>query len=81
MLGDESVFVSVNTQDEADLVIFSEVGQINGFSKNKSYAFLATPGQSSQELPEDCLTINVLQIFPGLAGAISKTREKITPKE
>lgn len=77
VIGNETSHTYVENMNEADLVIFTEVCDIeSGYSKEKSYAHLQTSG-AIPHLPENCVT------FGGglldLINVINKAREKLKP--
>lgn len=62
----------VETQEEADLILFTEVRQIEkGFDKKKSYAFLKTQPGSHPEMPENVQVIADISL-PAICKAISE---------
>lgn len=82
IVGNETSHAYVENVNEADLVIFTEVRDIErGYNKDKSYAYLRTPGHNSLLLPENCTTIDALSIIPGLIDVIKIAREKLNPVE
>lgn len=80
IVGDETSHTYVESQAEADLVIFDEVRAIErGYDKEKSYAFLQMPGVKAPRLPDNCEVINALCILGGLIDVISKARLRLPP--
>ena len=82
IVGNETSHTYVENVNEADLVIFTEVRDIEkGYSKEKSYAYLQTSPHNSPRLPENCATIDALNILLGLIDVINQAREKLKPLE
>lgn len=80
IVGNESVFTFVESADEADLVIFTEIRDIErGYSNEKSYAVLSMFRKRAPSLPENCMIVDVLDILGGLIKAIKQAGEKLTP--
>lgn len=69
----------VETQEEADLVLFTEVRQIEkGFDKKKSYAFLKTQPGSHPEMPENVRVIADISL-PVICQSISEVAATLAP--
>jgi CheY-like chemotaxis protein len=83
ILGNESSHVYVENMDEADLVIFTEMRDVErGYNKEKSYAYLQIPGtERSPRLSENCQKIDALNIMAGLLNAITEARKGLKPLE
>jgi len=81
LIGNESSHVYVESQAEADLVIFTDVREIEqGYSKEKSYAYLKTTSQpGGPRLPDNCTVINTMSILVDLVGVITSAGQKLTP--
>ena len=80
IIGNESSHVYVEDVDGADLVIFTDVRDIEQtYNRKRTYAFLIMPGARKPALPDNCLIIDPLEILTGLIGAISGTRERLMP--
>lgn len=81
IIGNEPIFTYVEKDDEADLIIFTEIRDIEkGYSKEKSYAFLKLSGRSEvPTLPQNCAVIGVEQTLVTLIGLISSLRDKLQP--
>lgn len=71
----------VETQEEADLVLFTEVRQIEkGFDKKKSYAFLKTqPHGSNPTMPENVRVIADISL-PVICQSISEVAAALAPE-
>ena len=83
ILGNESSHVYVENVNEADLIIFTEMRNVElGYSKEKSYAYLQlVDNDRSTQLPENCQKIDALNIMVGLLNAITEARKKLKPLE
>ena len=82
IVGNESVLTYVEKISEADLVIFTEVRDIErGYNKDTAYAYLVMPGTKTPTLPDNCEVIDSLNIMVGLINVIAKARQKLTPVE
>lgn len=80
MFGNESKFAYVESAAEADLIIFTDVKEIEkGYSKEKQYAFFKVSGQASNmKLPENCATIDFLHgMIPAMLKLIEEAHAKI----
>lgn len=81
IVGNEKSHVYVETQGEADLIIFTEPREIErGYTKEKSYAYFLVPwGMNKAQLPDNCMTIDSLNIMQGLMDAINGARKNLKP--
>jgi len=80
MVGNEESHVYVKTFDEADLVIFTEVRDIErGYSKEKAYAYLQTSKRDTPHLPENCRTVGCSLLE--LVYLIADVRKTLKPPE
>lgn len=77
----ESLFVYVKKADDADLIIFTDVSDIEkGFTKEKSYAFLKMLGQVEVPiLPSNCTIIGVERTLATLIELISSLHKRLEP--
>jgi len=71
----------VESADEADLVIFTDLRAIErGYSKEKSYVYLATSGkQAETRVPANCAVISIGNLLGGLVNVLGDTRKKLVP--
>jgi CheY-like chemotaxis protein len=83
IVGNETSHVFVETVDEADLVIFTDVREIErGYSQEKSYACLRLSNREERlRLPENCLIIPTVNILVGLVDVINGIRARLQPLE
>ncbi len=82
MVGNEQSHVYVESHKDADLVIFTEVREIErGYSKEKSYVCITVYPESSLELPENCTVLRIPTMLVDLIQAIEKVGEKLKPIE
>jgi len=81
IVGNETSHTFVETVDEADLVIFTNIRDIEqGYSKEKSYAYLElSDGPKGLQLPGNCATLNQHNLLLGLVEAIDNARKKLAP--
>lgn len=81
LVGNESSHVYVESAEEADLIIFTDVRAIEkGYNKERTYAYLRVRAdEKGLHLPENCVDLSVINIFVGLIGAIDIAREKLAP--
>jgi CheY-like chemotaxis protein len=80
VLDNGSLFTYVESMDEADLVVFTEVRDIErGYSKEKSYVSLEMPGARTTPLPENCVTLETESLLVGLIEVIEATGKKLNP--
>jgi CheY-like chemotaxis protein len=81
IVGNETSHVYVESQGEADLIVFTDVRDVErSYSKKKSYAYLELPeGMKGLQLPENCVTVNPLNLLMGLIEVIDNARKKIGP--
>lgn len=81
-VGNESSHLFVETVDEADLVVFTEIRSIErGYDKNKTYAYLQTGSKVTTTLPENCLVINTMagNALVAIIETINKARQLLKP--
>ena len=73
VIGNKEMFEYVNTADEADLVIFTDVRRAEqGYSREKSYVYFPTRGSDqTSQLPENCTTIG----FGGISMTLNTIDE------
>jgi CheY-like chemotaxis protein len=82
IVGNETSHVYVESQGEADLIVFTDVRDVErSYSKKKSYAYLElTNGIKGIQLPSDnCVTVNPLNLLTGLIEVIDNARKKLAP--
>jgi CheY-like chemotaxis protein len=78
VVGNESSHVFVESVDEADLVIFISVRDVErGYSKEKFYACLSLSGQPKDRLPDNCTVIGAGNELAGLITIIGEVRKKL----
>jgi len=83
LVGDESSHVFVENVADADLVVFTEVRDIErGFSREKTYVYFdlktGLRGAKEAKLPENCVTIDQSNTLIGLTQVIASLRQKLT---
>lgn len=83
IVGNELSHVYVENVNDADLIIFTEVRDIeHGYSKEKSYAYLQIRcNEKPPQLPENCQKIDALNIMNGLLDTITEARKSLKPLE
>jgi CheY-like chemotaxis protein len=80
VVGNEASHTFVESIDEADLVIFTSVRDVErGFTKEKSYVYIPLVGQPKDRLPDNCAVIGVPSLLAGLVGIIDDVRKKLSP--
>ena len=72
----EETHTFVESQDEADLVIFTDVRDIeHGYSREKVYAFIDLGDGMGVSLPENCVRVNATHALLGLIRAIEMAQK------
>ena len=80
MIGNESSHVYVDRAEAADLIIFTNMREIErGYTKEKSYAYLQTGSEPHPQLPENCVVIECSLV--DLIRVINDTRRTLKPIE
>ncbi len=80
IIGGTSSHIYVESADQADLIIFTDVRAIeHGYSKEKSYAHLALSRTDNPNLPDNCGVIDATKALPGLVAAIDDARKRLAP--
>lgn len=81
-VGNKSLYTFVEDVSQADLVIFTEVRDVErGYDRNKIYAYLQAGSRVTTKLPENCLIINTLagNAVEVIIEAIEKARKLLKP--
>ena len=80
-LGNESFYTYAESQLDADLVIFTDVYEIEqGYSKERSYAYLKVGSRTvGPRLPDNCEIIDSTSILADLVRVITSIGKKLTP--
>jgi hypothetical protein len=75
---EDGTFVYADNRHDADLIIFTEIrGIIEGYRRDKFYAFLKRPNVIVPVLPANCIVIDPLNTAIDLYVAISNVQNKI----
>ncbi|MCX6716008.1 MAG: hypothetical protein NT077_03245 [Candidatus Taylorbacteria bacterium] len=75
---DKGTHAFVDKPDEADLIVFTEVRDIEGgYSKNKTYAYLKIGRDTGVALPSNCVILGITNTVVELATLIGKLHKEL----
>ncbi len=79
--GSEGFFTYVDTQEGADLILFTDVRRVEaGFRKDAFYAFIRmSPHERMPQLPENAKVIGINQMLASLLEIINSVGTSLTP--